>query len=218
MIAGSEVQKVKDGLELAAVRMVNDDALVEAKIERTKVAKLVAGGNESVTWFAAELAVSGRTESGTQGARPLSVLWTEVAVRDGSTWKTVSAAFAPSASMKKLAKPLAPVGEDAATLGAFAGAPARLATALAADAVVYGTDANERKYGAAAKALVASWKSLAMSHDGKVREVRTKLVGSAIANVNLVLKGGDPYRMRCHLVALPKPDGTWSIVIAHYVP
>jgi len=95
-----------------------------------------------------------------------------------------------------------------------------LTAALSADpVVVFGTDKAERAIGlAAAKALLAKWRKLplAIEEADKVREVRTASWGFAIADVNISKPGGSPYRMSGFFVAVPSPNGAWSVVAASY--
>ncbi len=81
--------------------------------------------------------------------------------------------------------------------------------------VVLGTEMSERAVGpAAAKKLLGSWAKLALSIDGKPREVRSATWGYAAANVAWMVKGKTT-KMRATLYAL-QIDGAWKVVGVHF--
>ncbi len=192
-----------------------------AEMTSAKLGKLVAGGDPSVVWFAAEIEI---VVVSREPENPVSTdkhAVRAVELLDVASDKIVAASFTevrPLAQLRPTRGPI-PMETPAGPLVHLLAAPDRLAGALAADSVVFGTDATERAVGSAAvKALLGKWRKLplAIEDTAKVREVRTSAWGYAMAIVNIPKPGDVPYRMSAFLVALPVAGGTWQVVAASY--
>jgi hypothetical protein len=191
--------------------------------QRAAYRGLVAVGTAGMAWLAAELEIS--VVSAEPGEKPSSATHTVRAVElldAASDWKVVAASFTEVRSLDRLRESLGPIPSPtpAEPLMKLLAAPDELAASLSADpVVVFGTDKAERAIGqAAAKALLSKWRKipLAIEEGDKVREVRTAGWGFAIADVNIPKPGGAPYRMSGFLVAVPAPNGSWSVVAVNY--
>jgi len=205
-------ESASDGGIAAAIAFLDPHAtLKDASYDH-----LTAAGNASVSWFTADLhftvTSSGSTEKHT--VRTIELL-------DGAAgWKVAVAAFT---NVDKLA----PNGScnithatDPGPLVNLLVAPASLAAALDAKAVVLGTDPGERGSGPDAKKLVDGWKKLQLTLDTaqKAREVHTPTYGYGMTNVKLAPSkaGGHAMAMSAFVLALPGANGTWSVVAASY--
>ncbi len=194
-----------------------------AEMKGVKLSQLVAGGTAGMAWLAAELEIT--VASAEPGEKPSTAAHTVRAVElldAASDWKVVAASFTEVRSLERLRESIGPIPSPtpAGPLVKLLAAPAELAAALSADpVVVFGTDKAEQAIGqAAAKALLAKWRKLplAIEEADKVREVRAASWGFAMADVNISKPGGSPYRMSGFLVAVPGPNGSWSVVAASY--
>jgi hypothetical protein len=194
-----------------------------AEMKSAKLANLVAGGNASMVWLAAELEIV--VLSTEPGETPSSEVRTVRAVElldAASDWKIVAASFVEVRGLSQRRASLGPIPSPtpAGPLTPLLAAPDKLAAAIGGDPVVlYGTDKAERAIGAAAaKALLGKWRKLPLTIDegDKVREVRTANWGYAMADVNIPKPGGPPFRMSAFLIALPGAGGSWSVVAAIY--
>jgi hypothetical protein len=193
-----------------------------AQMKSAKLGKLVAGGSSSMVWLAADLEIivasqepGGAPSSTTHAVRAVELL------DAASDWKVVAASFTKVRPLGQLRESRGPIPSPTARgpLVKLLASPEELAASLASDPVVYGTDAAERAAGqAAAKALLAKWRKLPLAIDeaDKVREVRTASWGFAMADVNIAKGSGAPYRMSAFLVAVPGPNGSWSVVAVNY--
>ena len=194
-----------------------------AEMKGAKLGQVVAGGNASMAWVAAELEITVHSsepgEASSTAAHTVRIL---ELLDAASEWRVVAAAFAEVRSLEPLRQSLGPIPSptSAGPLAKLLTAPDDLANALSADpVVVFGTDQAERGVGqAAAKALLAKWRKLplAIDENDKVREVRTANWGFAMANVNITKGRGAPYRMSALLLAVPASNGTWSVLAANY--
>lgn len=194
-----------------------------AEMKGAKLAKLVAGGNASMVWLAAELEIT--VLSAEPGETPSTDVRTVRAVElldAASDWKIVAASFVEVRGLSQRKSSLGPIPSptDPGPLVPLLAAPDKLAAAFTGDpAVLYGSDKAERAIGArAAKALLGKWAKLplAIEDSDKVREVRTANWGYAMADVNIAKAGGPPYRMSAFLIAVPGANGAWSVVAASY--
>lgn len=192
-------------------------------LKGTKLTSFVAGGNDAVVWFTAEVAVTiqGQEPGDSWHHETRAMRVTEVAIGDVG-WKAVAAVIdQPHGALQESYAEAVPIlsPTTAGPLAALLGSPSKLGAALGKDANVFvlGSDANERAIGGpAATNLVKRWSKLVVSVDGKVREVTAKRWGFAQANVRYVARN-KTYRMRGLLVALPMSDGKWDVVAVHYV-
>jgi hypothetical protein len=186
-----------------------------------KVSKLVVGGNDDAAWLFADLAVTKRNQE--PGEKPTtattSVRTTEL-LSAASGWKIVGAAFSESRAAGRLGG-VFPMLEttSAGPLSALIASPARIEAALSADPnVVVVANENEVAIGASdAKKLLATWEKRSLSVNGSGREVRNAKWGIVQANVDWNEPGGKPYRFTGQLIALPQPDGSWSVVAVQFL-
>lgn len=194
-----------------------------ATMKSAKLGELVAGGNASMAWVAAELEIV--VLSAEPGEKPSSATHVVRAVElldAASDWKVVAASFTEVRPLEQLRESLGPIPSPtvAGPLVKLLSAPDSLAGSLASDpVVVFGTDKTERAVGqGAAKALLTKWHKLllAIEEADKVREIRTAAWGYVMADVNIAKPGGAPYRMSAFLVAIPVSNGTWSVVAVNY--
>lgn len=188
--------------------------------KKARLGAIVAGGNDKIVWFTAEMAITWRNDvQGERGRGTTTLRLTEVATADAG-WKVVAAVMD-----KPQPKPESRTEYVAAIVGAnergalteLAVSPTKLEAAFTKDAraILIGTAKRERGIGPAAKKLARSWSKLALSLNGTPREVRTKDWGWVAAAVDWT-KGKELYRMRVLLVAIPAADGSWTVVTAHY--
>jgi len=191
-------------------------------LKSTKIKSLVAGGDDAVVWFTAEVTVVTQGQEPGDAWHDVTRVWRMTELLDGATGKVVVAAFdAPIGALSDSSSATdweVPSPTAAGPLAALLGSATALDGALSTDAnaFVVGTDANERGVGGGAKKLVKSWAKLKLTVDGKVREVVTKKHGFAVAKVSYAV-GKKTYRMRALLVAVPTADGKWSAVGVHFV-
>ena len=220
-----------DAVLLAATpKKVSGDELIanlgdltpHGTIKAVKVVKLVAGGDDKVVWVMADLAITKLNQEPQFPAttKTVSIHTTQLLAADAG-WKVVAVTAAESheAERSRDVLPMKGTTGDVGPLAALAAAPDKLAAALAADpnVVVVG---NEKEYAVgagAAKKLLATWGSRKLSVNGKVREVHKDNYGFVQANVDWEEPGGKPYRFMAQVIALPKADGSWSVVAAQYL-
>ncbi len=191
-----------------------------------KFTKIVAGGDANAVWISAELEVDGAGGEPGFGThrfrRHLRV--TELATADRG-WKVVAAAFTEPSSPREVGDPAPemPAKADKPTaLADLLAAPAKLEAALGKDpsVTVFGTDEGEKAYGgAAAHAIVESWKKLAFTRVGDVHEGRGKGWAYAMSYVDWLRKPTDkkPLRMCALAIAQLDAKGAPTIVAVQYV-
>jgi hypothetical protein len=194
-----------------------------AEVKSATFDHFTSGSVGQLTWFAADLhiTVSSHEPESPQSLDHLTVHAIELL--DGTAgWKVAVAAFTSVGKMHDQGtsyirdKDVTPVGP----LTKLLTSPSEIAGALGDGVVIYGTDANERAIGAKdAKTQLARWKSLTISlgTPPKAHEVRGATYGYAMANVQVTTKpGGTKYLLNAFLLALPSPDGKWSVIGASY--
>jgi hypothetical protein len=199
-------------------------------LKKTTIKSLVAGGNDLVVWFTAEIvATYDGIEPEQRMRRNLKSTsrFTELIALDGETWKVVAGAFTRSIGVvnggggeptEKLANKT-----QAGTLTALVTSPADLAKAWSTDksSFVLGTESAERAVGpAAVKKLLGRWTKLGLKQYGDVREVQTKNYAFVQTGVYFAKTDKDKkvtyYEMPVLLIAVP--DGqTWKVVAVHYM-
>ena len=175
------------------------------------------GGDAKAMWFTAEITASAHIPEPGFGASNETITFrlSELATFDGKAWKIVAAAVDLPSTPRGSAGSEFTGATVAGPLTAMLAAPATTAAALRADAFVIGTDKAERGIGPAAKKLLAKWSKLELAIEGKPREVRTATWGFAQAHVAWKQKTKTVY-MSALVIAVPKPDGTWTPVGLHY--
>jgi hypothetical protein len=194
-----------------------------ATLKSAKVGTFAAGGNDEALWWSAELEL---TQLDAEPEQKASVATKRVRITELATaeagWKVIAAAATEATTpMPSKAAPEPIAGAtDPGPLAALLAAPAALDQAIRADAAVavFGTDAKETAIGpAAAHALLAAWKALALSIEGKPREVHSKTWGYVQANVNWHKQGKPfPLRMSALLIAVPGAADRWDVVAVQY--
>jgi len=179
-----------------------------------------AGGNASVAWFGAELHFTVVSTEPGYGTSTEKHTVRAIELLDGSAgWKVAVAAFTNVAKLQEQGSCEIEDKTEPGPLAELITGPHSLARALAADAIVFGTDPSERGAGASAKALVASWHDLGLSTDLNqgIREIHNSTYGYAMMDVHLASpKLGKSLAMSAFLLALPGPDNTWSVVALSY--
>lgn len=212
--------KIEPGLELGGqIAGMNP----HAEMKSAKLGKLVAGGTSSMVWVAAEFEIVVASQEPGEAASTKTHAVRAVELLDAaSDWKVVAASFTEVRPLEQLKESLGPIPSPTppGPLVKLLASPDELAGSLSSDpVVVFGTDAAERATTqTAGRALLSKWKKLplAIEERDKVRELRTKAWGYALANVNIAKAGGPPYRMSAFLVAVPSPNGAWSVVAVNY--
>lgn len=193
-----------------------------AEMNAAKLGEVVAGGNASMAWIAAELEINhpvigARREAVDRDAHGAGRRTTRCGVgMEGRGGVAHRGAVARTAPPVPRGNPVA----DGSRVVKLLAAPDELSKALSGDrVVVFGTDKAERAIGQpAAKALLAKWRKLplAIEEADKVREVRTASWGFAVADVNIAKGSGPPHRMSAFVIAVPGPSGAWSVVAVNY--
>jgi hypothetical protein len=193
------------------------------EMKSAQLTELVAGGNTTMVWLAAELEIV--LLSAEPGEAPSTDVRTVRAVElldAASDWKIVAASFVQVRGLSQRRSSLGPIPSPTSSgpLTPLLVAPDKLAAAVSGNPVVlYGTEKTERAVGASAvKKLLAKWRKLPLEleENDKVREIRTANWGYAMADVNIPKPGGPPYRMSGFLIAVPDANGAWSVVAANY--
>ena len=192
-----------------------------AELKSATFDHFTAGGNAQVSWFAAELHMTiASHEPGSPAATEQHVVRAIELLDSAADWKVAVASFTNVAPLYTFGTSSIKDPTEPGPLSKLLISPDALASALADDAVVFGTDPDERGIGTAgAKALLGKWKKLTISIDpkSKVREVRTATFGYAMTNVRILAKpGGGAYKLNAFVLALPREGGTWSAVGAAY--
>lgn len=193
------------------------------ELKRAKLTSLVAGGNASMVWLAADLEiVVASYEPGEQAATQRHAVRAVELLDAASDWKVVAASFTEVHALQQRRATHGPIpsATPPGPLVKLLTSPDALASALASDPViVLGTDKGERAVGqSAAKALLGKWRKLPLELEqtSKVREVHTKAWGYAMAEVNIPKPGDYPFRMSAFVIAVPAPSGAWSVVAVSY--
>jgi hypothetical protein len=186
-----------------------------------KVEKLVVGGNDDAAWSFADLKITKRNqEPGEKPTTATTSVHTTELLTAATGWKIVGAAFSESRAAGRLGG-VFPMLEttSAGPLTALIASPAKIEAALSADPnVVVVANESEVAVGASdAKKLLSTWEKRSLSVNGSAREVRNAKWGIVQANVDWNEPGGKPYRFSAQLIALPQPDGSWSVVAVQFL-
>ena len=191
------------------------------QIDRSRIASLVAGGDQNTVWFTSDVAVdySGTAEGAHEFHGSGTQRITQIAVLDGTSWKVVASLSGNEHGSPFGGSPHEIAGAtESGPLAQLIASPKAIAAALSADPHTFaiGTEKAERAIGpAAAKKLLTSWAKLSLVVDGKVREVETKSYAFVQGHVKWT-KGKATHWMDAMLVAVPAPDGAWKVVGIHY--
>lgn len=185
-----------------------------ASIDKASLAKLTAHGNKDAVWFYAEVSTH-TTGPGGGGAGSTRVV---ELITAASSWHAVAASF-------ELPAELQPSGMNDEIAGA-SGAPAlarplatpsKLGAQLAPDAIAIGPTADQIATSNAATAL-AGWKLEPITLFKNAREVRSSSWAFVQASFDRPHPGRPNLTDRGLVQAfeVPKPDGSWSIVLVQY--
>jgi hypothetical protein len=194
-----------------------------ATMKSAKLGRLIAGGNASMVWFAAEITIV--VVSAEPEEKPVTETHAVRAVElldAASDWKVVAASFTEIRPLEQLGPTRGPIpgATPPGPLTKLLASPDSLAASLGNDPiVVFGTEAAERAVGASqAKSLLGKWHrlTLAIEETAKIREVRTTSWGYAMAIINIPKPGDVPFRMSAFLIAMPGGNGEWSVVATSY--
>ncbi|HEX4455266.1 MAG TPA: hypothetical protein VH143_30605 [Kofleriaceae bacterium] len=186
-----------------------------ASIDKASIAKLVARGTKDAVWFYAEVSTHSTGPGGGPGIGSTRVVELLTAA---SSWHVAAASFDSPDE-------LTPAGMNTEIAGAT-GAPAlaqtlatpsKLGAQLASDAVAIGPTSDQVATSDAAKAL-ASWKLEPITLFKNAREVKGSGWAFAQASFDRPHPGRPTLTDRglVQLFAVPKPDGSWSIVLVQY--
>lgn len=213
-----EPRAIVANADIAAIRRTSP----HESLNSVRVGKIVAGGDANAVWVSAELVLNGGgaepEETFQRWVKPLRV--TELLTAD-SGWKVVAAAFteagAPTEARDSVPEMPAASAKPTALADLLAD-PTKLDAALGKDAsvTVFGTDANEKAYGAqAAHTIVQSWRKLALARVGGVHEGHGKGWAYAMSYVDWTSK--KHLRMCALVLAQLDAAGAPTIVALHYV-
>lgn len=186
-----------------------------------KLVKLVVGGTDTVAWLFADLAITKRNqEPGEKVSTGVTSVHATELLDAASGWKVVAAAFSESRAAGRLGG-VFPMIETTASgpLAALVVSPAKIAASLATDSNVVAVT-NEKDFATGAEGasgLLTTWSKRSLSINGSVREIRNEKWGFVQANVDWNEPGGAAYRFSAQLIALPRSDGSWSVVAVQYL-
>lgn len=172
------------------------------------ITKLVADGTADAVWFYADVS--------TGGGAPTRVV--ELLV-GSEQWRAVAASFGRGAKLQPSGDNLEVPNATAADgpLAKLLGSTAAIGAQLAPGAIVVGPTDAELAVGGEAKAALAGWKLDPLTVFQRAREVRTPTWGFVQAYLDHP-EVEPPYvdRLIGQAFAVPRPDGTWQIVLAQY--
>lgn len=207
VIAGNR-STTPDGIATFGIGDAGPDG---ATVTKASITKLIAGGNANAVWFYAEVTVEG---GGTPGVtRAVELL----AAPD---WHAVAASFEtpgklqPSGNNREIENA---TGSDGPLVKLLA-SPPTIAAQLAPDAIVIGPEAGQLAQSAEARTALAGWKLEPLTLFQRGREVTKPTWGFVQAHFDRP----DPAhpklvdRVIGQAFAVPKPDGTWSVVLVQY--
>jgi len=191
------------------------------RVLEIKLSQLVAGGNDDAVWLMAEFAITKRNEEPQeQPTTNHETIRATQLIAASADWKVVTAAFSEPRDPGRLGGVFPMHSTTAAgPLTPMLAAPAKLADALAVDPAVVAVPPDKAAAvgPSAARALLTSFAGRKLEVNGASREVRTEKWGFAQANVSWLEPGGNPFRLTAQLIALPKPDGSWTVVAVQFL-
>ena len=181
----------------------------------------VAGGNSEVVWFGADLHFTVVSHEPQEEASTAKFTVRVIELLDGAAeWKPAVAAFTRVDTWSTYGKVDVVDATEVGPLASLMTSPSALGAALGDGAIVYGNDPNERAMGLAdGRALTRRWQKLpiAFTTPPKVHEVHAATYGYATGAVTVTPKPGGPvYKLSAFVLALPRIDGTWSVIGASY--
>jgi hypothetical protein len=182
-------------------------------IASASITKLLASGTADAVWFYAEVT--------TRPKGPGTPAVTRVAelLVASEQWHAVAASFGMASALQVSDSNLEipnPTGADS-PLAKLLGAPSALGAALAPNAIVIGPTAAQLKQGAGAKDALAGWKLEPIALYKRAREIHKPTWGFVQAYYDhAIAKSTDVARGLAQAFALPKPDGSWNIVLVQY--
>jgi hypothetical protein len=196
-----------------------------ANLTAVKVGAKQVGVRDGVAWLAFELVASYfGSEPELGSSKWKTTYWvTELAVKDGETWKIVAAHFGvPQKGEGVALDKIASTTKADKLATAVLASPESLALYLSKDpaATILGSDPSEKAFGnAAAKKLANSWKKLTWTVSNDVREVHgtagKTAWGYVIANVDLP-SGKKTIHMRALVIGILPASMPWEMVSAHF--
>jgi hypothetical protein len=207
-------QPAADADVASAIAFLNPHADVKA----ASFDHFTAGGNASMAWFAAELHFTVASSEPGYGVATEKHVVRAIELLDGAAgWKVAVAAFTNVGKLQQSGSSEIADATAPGPLVQLLASPPPLASALDANALVFGTDPDERGVGAGAKKLVGGWNKLQLALDTaqKAREVHTARYGYAMTNVTLG-QPGKTKAMNAFVLALPGAAGAWTVIAASY--
>ena len=211
----------KDAIVIAGNRSTTADGIATfgigdagpdgATVTKASITKLIADGNADAVWFYAEVTVEGNGSPGVTRA---------VELLAAPEWHAVAASFEtagklqPSGTNREIENATSADGPLVKLLGS----PAAITGQLAPNAIVVGPEADQLAQGAAAKAALGGWKLEPLALFQRAREVTQPTWAFAQAHFDRP----DPDhpklvdRVAGQAFALPKGDGSWSVVLVQY--
>jgi hypothetical protein len=189
-----------------------------ATIDKATIAKLIAHGTGDAVWFYAEV----KTHTSGPGGGPSGDMPTRVVelITASAKWRAVAASFG-------LGTEISPSGENteipnstgaAGQLADLLASPKDLAAQLAPDAIVVGPMGDQVATGSGAGAALTSWKIGSLTPAKDPREVKAAAWGFAQAAFDRPNATHPKLtdRLWGQAFALPKKDGSWSVVLVQY--
>jgi len=182
-------------------------------IAAASITKLLASGTADAVWFYAEVIIRPKGPGAPAVTRVAELLVAS------EQWHAVAASFGMASALdvsdSNLEIPNA-TGDDG-PLAKLLSAPSALGAALAPNAIVIGPTAAQLKQGAGAKDALAGWKLEPIALYKRAREIHTPTWGFVQAYYDHATgKPTDVARGLAQAFALPKPDGSWNIVLVQY--
>ena len=185
-----------------------------ASIDKATIAKLVAHGTKDAVWFYAEVS----THSTGPGGGGVGATRVVELIAASSSWHAVAASFESPDELQ----PAGMNTEIASATGAPSLAlplatPSQLGAQLAPDAIAIGPTSDEVATSNAATALTG-WKLEPITLFKNAREVKGSGWAFAQASFDRPHPGRATLTDRglAQLFAVPKPDGSWSVVLVQY--
>lgn len=190
-----------------------------ATTTKATITKLVAGGTADAVWFYADVTTEGHVPGG-GGSNQSATRVVELIVAS-EKWRAVAASFGRGGKLQasddnmEIPNATAADGPLAKLLGSTAAIGARLAP----NAIAVGPTNEELASGAGAKAALAGWKLDPLMIYQRAREVHKPTWGFVQAYIDHPQPDSKYIdRLIGQAFAVPKPDGTWSVVLVQYRP
>ncbi len=200
----------------ASMLGIGDGGADGASTASARISNLLAGGNSEVVWLYAEVS----TQDAGRGSRPGLKGTTRVVelIASSADWRAVAASFGDGEKLQGAADNIeienATDGDH--SLAKLLSSPDALVVALAPDAIVVGPESAQVAQGKDAKAALAKWALAPIVVYRRPRELHDSDWAFAQANYDQLAVPADKLRGIAQVFALPKPDGTWVVVLAQY--